>query len=281
MLYICTTAGCKETFTLKGNRDKHIKKFHPEKILPAKQPHEKIRLKLNLNPAGVTGVIQGAMTESLVPIMKALETLSIENRELKRRLDEQRPNITINNTVNQTLVYNCFNQHSIDLFKLIEEKYGASRAMSYANQLMKGKTKANKHAWILDQDLGIDMKSLGEVVNYDSGEKDPCFNIKGEDQVMIQDKDGSQVDRILTDIVRNAGLKAFSYVVNRASGSFDSGFETARGAGDGDRMWEHLNDTPLYDTRRNESIYNDMEKFKKIPASKPHLLKIIPVKITQ
>jgi hypothetical protein len=216
-----------------------------------------------------------------------IDELAKKNEELEMKLKAQEKPTVVNNTLNQTnntlnqvnntVIYNCFDHHTIDIFKILLDKYGGNKAVSYASKLLKGKTKANKHSWMLDSDLGVDMKSLSHVVSYDSTEKDPCFRITGADQKVTKDRDGSLVDNILSNIGVNAGLKAQNYVVHKASQIYESGMD-AEGNGNGDGMWDELSNGSIYDNRKKETIHDDIIKFKKIPPSKPHLLKIIPIK---
>jgi hypothetical protein len=172
-----------------------------------------------------------------------------------------------------TLIYNSFDQDTIDIFKLMCEKYGAEKAISYAGQLFKGKNKNNKHDWVKDPQLGLDLDSLSSVVSYNREEKDPCFHITCANQKVIRDQDGSVVDKILTDIARNAGLDAQSYLANKVSESNDDEREN--------QMQESWYNSSIYDSQKKETIHDYMIRFKNLRASKPHLLSIIPSKVNQ
>ncbi len=235
-------------------------------------------------------VLPEVIKETLASFKMKIDELAKKNEELEMKLRKQESQVVTNNNntlnqtnntlnqVNNTVIYNCFDGYTIDIFTLMKEKYGSEKAISFASQLLKGKTKSTKHNWMLDSDLGIDMKSLSHVVSYDSTEKDPCFRITGADQKVTKDRDGSLVDKILSDMGANAGLQAHSCMIRKASETYENGERDADGNGNGDGMWTVLSNGSIYDNRKKETIFDDLTKFRKIPPSKPHLLKIIPIK---
>jgi hypothetical protein len=276
MAYPCTYA-CGEKFSRKFTLDRHIKNFHvistqesaliQSAILP-KRP--KISLKSS-NPIDTTLKSQVNITgnvnkdSQLSHITDQLAQLTQVVAELRSSKVPIIENQTNHITINNTLVYNCFDQHTIDIFNRILERYGPDRAISYSGSLLKGKNKNNKHDWIRNPEL-VNLESLSNVIKYDSNPRNQGFHILGADNKEIIDTDGSIVDKILTNTVVNANLKAQSHLATKASEAADEG--------NSERMWEIWTDSSIYN-QRGETIHDYIDKFKKVTASKSHLIDVI------
>lgn len=144
------------------------------------------------------------------------------------------------------------------------ELHGSDRAISYSCSLLKNKSKGNKHEWVKNTEL-VDAEGFKLVVKYDS-KAQQGFEIIGADQKVIKDPDGLKLDKILTDTVINANLKAQSQLARKASEAFE--------AGDENKMWSVWTDSSIFNPK-GETIHDQIDKFKKISASKKHLIDIV------
>ncbi len=264
MAYPCTY-GCGEKFSRKFTLDRHIKNFHMKETLN-KLPLP-VPVKINLTVSKAKQPTLNAQKDSELSHLTAqLAKLTQVVAELSASKAPVIENQTTNHiTINNTLVYNCFDQHTIDIFNRILERHGPDRAISYSGSLLKGKNKNNKHDWIRNPEL-VNFESLSNVIKYDSNPRNQGFHILGADNKEIIDTDGSIVDKILTNTVVNANLKAQSHLANKASEAADEG--------NSERMWEIWTDSSIYN-QRGETIHDYIDKFKKVTASKSHLIDVI------
>jgi hypothetical protein len=274
MSYACSYE-CGEQFTNKSNMDRHMRKFHvgeePPKTI-SKVNTLPSRIKIKLSKKIVPEFKLGDLTKKTQPseiseLTTQLAQVVAELGALKKTIADKP--VTNNITINNTLIYNCFDQNTIDIFNRMLELYGSERAISYSGSLLKNKNKNNKHEWMRNSEL-VDLMSLNHVITYESNPRNQGFHIVCADQKTIIDTDGSMVDKILTDTVVNANLKAQSHLASKASQAMDEG--------NSDKMWEIWTDPSIY-SQRGETIHDYIMKFKKVTASKPHLIEIINGKI--
>jgi hypothetical protein len=255
--------------------DRHMRKFHvgeePPKTI-SKVNTLPSRIKIKLSKKIVPEFKLGDLTKKTQPseiseLTTQLAQVVAELGALKKTIADKP--VTNNITINNTLIYNCFDQNTIDIFNRMLELYGSERAISYSGSLLKNKNKNNKHEWMRNSEL-VDLMSLNHVITYESNPRNQGFHIVCADQKTIIDTDGSMVDKILTDTVVNANLKAQSHLASKASQAMDEG--------NSDKMWEIWTDPSIY-SQRGETIHDYIMKFKKVTASKPHLIEIINGKI--
>jgi hypothetical protein len=223
----------------------------------------------NLNNETLQSTINsGTETISDVCVESNVSEL-IENRfkqltnmisELQKKVEEQPAPIVIQ----PTFIYNFLDQNTIDIFGKVLELHGSDRAISYSCSLLKNKSKGNKHEWVKNAEL-VDPEGFKLVVKYDS-KAQQGFEIVGADRKVIKDPDGLKLDKILTDTVINANLKAQSQLARKASEAFE--------AGDENKMWSVWTDSSIFNPK-GETIHDQIDKFKKMPASKKHLIDIV------
>jgi hypothetical protein len=286
---------CGSKFTAKCSCQRHENnscKLRPENTSDGAEELQTIKPKCKIKLRSVAildqsepfGILEGGagseqtvhklldMNQALISTNQSLiERLNALEARLEKQQQNDKPNITVNNVnnVSNTVVYNCFDYKMIDIFKILLDKYGSDKAISFSSKLLRGKTKENKHDWVTNPELGLDMASLSKVLSlsYESGEKDPCFNLLNAEQKVITDRDGSMLDKILTDTVVDAGLKAQSYVAKEATEAGD--------AGDKVGMWDNWSNSSIYNSQNHETIHDDIFRYQKILPTKKHLINVV------
>ncbi len=269
MSYLCSY-GCGLKFTNKSNMYRHERNIHPSDIksnanisvLAVKAPI-KVNITQQVSVNDTRSDTQSSkLTELTEQVAKLTQVIAELTASKTSSIENQTNHITINHN---TLIYNCFDQHTIDIFSRMSELYGDERAVSYSASLLKGINKNNKHCWIRNPEL-VNLKSLNQVIKYDANPQSKGFHILNKDKKEIIDIDGSMVDKILTNTVINANLKGQSHLANKASQAHED-------EGDSEKMWE-IWEHPSICNRRGETIHDYIEKFKKVVASKSHLIEI-------
>lgn len=254
MLHKCDY--CSTDFSTKGNLQRHINNHclkSPDKTLPSV---------ISNQPVSPVAIPLVGINQTLIPVKDEISSSSTVDSEVSialKNLCDRFDRLELS-LIPRDISKPLLNFKKLDIYNSKKVRYGAEAALTYVYNLIDGSTIHNKHDWIKDKEL-INLSECLPFKLLDRKDSRLQIEIKNVQNEQIIIDDGPYFDKVATDTVTNAVLKAQNDFISNVQSQFtdnDYCSENSLANAIGNRF--------IYE-KQGQGIHHKLEKYRKLKAS--------------